>query len=97
MIKFMQFVILYQICSYPTDMQFLAEDLGITLVLSFLMGGTPPYHKLSAELPEESLIGISTVVSVVGSIMIQLTFQLIVFFIMKDDPYNKRVEDPNDP
>jgi hypothetical protein len=40
-------VILNQIGSYPTDMQFLAEDLGITLVLSFLMGGTPPYYKLS--------------------------------------------------
>lgn len=97
MIQFMQVVILYQIGSYPTDLQFLAEDLGITLVLSFLMGGTPPYHKLSAELPEESLIGASTIVSVLGSIIIQLTFQLIVFAIMKDDPYNKRVKDPNDP
>jgi cation-transporting ATPase 13A3/4/5 len=43
MIQFMQVVILYQIGSYPTNLQFLMEDLGITLVLAFLMGATPPY------------------------------------------------------
>jgi len=70
----MQVVILNQIASYPSDYQFLAEDLGITLVLSFLMGGTPPYHKLSARLPEESLVGLPTVISVLGSTVIQFAF-----------------------
>jgi|LauGreDrversion4_2_1035121.scaffolds.fasta_scaffold448693_2 hypothetical protein len=70
----MQVVILYQIGSYPTNIQFLFEDLAITLVLSFLMGGTPPYHKLSPQLPEESLVGAATVFSVLGSVTIQLAF-----------------------
>ncbi len=61
------------------------------------MGGTPPYHKLSARLPEESLVGLPTVISVLGSTLIQFAFQFIGFFIMKNDPYNKRVNDPQNP
>jgi hypothetical protein len=66
------------------------EDLGIVLVLSFAMGGTPPYHKLTKHLPEDSLIGLPTVVSVLLSVMIQLWFQFVVFLIMRNDPFNKR-------
>lgn len=70
MIQFIQVVLLTQIDSYPADAQFLVEDLAITLVLSFVMGGTPPYHKLTRHLPEESLIGLPTVVSVLFSVLI---------------------------
>ena len=36
------------------------------------MGATPPAEKLSKLLPEQSLLGIPTIVSVIGSTAIQL-------------------------
>ena len=67
MIQYMNVVILYKIGSNLSDFEFLWEDLAIAVPLAFLMGATNPADTLSKQLPEESLIGIPTVVSVIGS------------------------------
>jgi cation-transporting ATPase 13A2 len=74
MIQFMTVVILYQIGSNLSDGEFLYEDLFIIIPLCFLMGATEPYPELTPELPEESLIGFPTIISVVISTGIQLAF-----------------------
>lgn len=70
MIQFMTVVLLYQIGSNLSDFEFLWEDLAIAMPLCFVMGATPPADSLSKLLPEESLLGIPTIVSVIGSTLI---------------------------
>jgi cation-transporting ATPase 13A3/4/5 len=67
MIQFMTVVLLYQQGSNLSDFEFLWEDLAIAMPLCFCMGATPPSDTLSKLLPEDSLLGIPTVISVMGS------------------------------
>jgi len=61
------------------------------------MGATPPADTLSKHLPEHSLLSIPTIVSALGSIIIQLGFQLPLFFGTRNNPFNERATiDPED-
>ena len=91
----MTVVLMYQIGSNLSDFEFLWEDLAMAVPICFVMGATPPSDTLSKLLPEHSLLGIPTIVSVLGSTAIQLGVQLPVFFGTKNNPFNKR--DPIDP
>lgn len=80
-----------------SDFEFLWEDLAIAMPLAFAMGATYPSETLTKHLPEESLMGIPTIVSVVGSTLIQLGVQLPLFFGLRNNPWNERAEiDPED-
>jgi len=93
----MTVVLLYQQGSNLSDFEFLWEDLAIAMPLCFCMGATPPSDTLSKLLPEDSLLGIPTVISVLGSTVIQLGVQLALFFPTKTNPWNERAEiDPED-
>lgn len=70
MIQFMNVVILYQIGSNLSDFEFLWEDLAIATPLAFLMGATAPADTLTRLLPEDSLLQLPTIVSVIGSTLI---------------------------
>ena len=56
------------------------------------MGATHPADTLSKLLPESSLLGLPTIVSVLGSVAIQLGTQLPLFFGFKNNPYNERAK-----
>jgi hypothetical protein len=56
------------------------------------MGATHPADVLSKLLPESSLLGLPTIISVLGSTLIQLGTQLPLFFGFKNNPYNERAE-----
>ncbi len=97
MIQYMSVVILYQVGSNLSDFEFLWQDLAICVPISFVMGATPPADSLSKLLPEHSLLGIPTVVSAVGSTLIQLGVQLPLFFGTRNNPFNERAPiDPED-
>lgn len=97
MIQFMTVVLMYQIGSNLSDFEFLWEDLAMAVPICFVMGATPPSDTLSKLLPEHSLLGIPTIVSVLGSTAIQLGVQLPVFFGTKNNPFNERAPiDPED-
>lgn len=97
MIQFMTVVMLYQQGSNLSDFEFLWEDLAIAMPLAFCMGATPPSDTLSKLLPEDSLLGLPTIVSVVGSTAIQLGVQLGLFFPLNGNPWNERAPvDPED-
>lgn len=67
MIQFMSVVLLYQVGSNLSDFEFLWEDLAQAVPLCFVMGATYPADTLSKLLPESSLLGLPTIVSVLGS------------------------------
>lgn len=73
-----------------SDFEFLWEDLAQAVPLCFVMGATPPADTLSKLLPESSLLGLPTIVSVLGSTLIQLGTQLPLFFGFRNNPYNER-------
>ena len=70
MIQFIMVVLMYQIGSNLSDFEFLWEDLAIAVPLCFVMGATHPADHLTKHLPEHSLLGIPTIVSVIGSVII---------------------------
>jgi cation-transporting ATPase 13A3/4/5 len=70
MIQFMSVVLLYQVGSNLSDFEFLWEDLAIAVPICFVMGATHPSDTLSKLLPENSLLGIPTVISVLGAVSI---------------------------
>ena len=65
-------VILYRIGSNLSDFEFLWEDLAMAVPIVFVMGATPPAESLSNILPEQSLLGIPTIISVLGATAIEL-------------------------
>ena len=71
-------------------MEFLWEDLVIAMPLTFLMGATPPADILTRHMPEETLIGIPTIMSVMGAVVIHLVIQIGVFIGTYNDPFNVR-------
>jgi cation-transporting P-type ATPase 13A2 len=96
MIQFMTVVLLYQVDSNLSDFEFLWEDLASALPLSFVMGATHPADTLSKLMPESSLLGIPTIVSVLASTFIQLAVQLGLFFGFRNNPFNKRLPHSSD-
>lgn len=97
MIQFMSVVLLYYVGSNLSDFEFLWEDLAIAVPIAFVMGATPPADTLSKLLPEQSLLGIPTVVSAAGSTLIQLGVQVGLFLGTRNNPFNERAPiDPED-
>ena len=56
------------------------------------MGLTEPYPELNEHLPEYQLLKYPTIISVVAATLIQLAFQLGLFFHTREDPWNARPE-----
>lgn len=70
MIQFISVCLLYEIGSNLSDNQFLYIDLFQIIPLSMFMGWTGPYHKLTIHLPQASLISLTVMISVLGSIVV---------------------------
>jgi len=80
MIQFISVTFLYTIGSNLADYQFLYIDLALLVPLSMFMGQTEPYRHLTPHLPSGALISVPVMASVIGSIAIQLGFQVFMFY-----------------
>jgi cation-transporting ATPase 13A2 len=95
MIQFISVTLLYIIGSNLADYQFLYIDLGILIPLSMLMGFTEAYKHLTPHLPSASLVSVPVLASVLGNVVIQMVFQLFMFFYIRTwDFYEPHVIDP---
>lgn len=101
MIQFINVTFLYIIGSNLSDYQFLYIDLFILVPLSMFMGQTAPYKHLTPHLPSGSLISVPVLASVLGSVVIQGSFQVFSFFFVQwwsfyTPPPTPSSDDPED-
>ena len=87
MIQFTSVTLLYLIGSNLSDFQFLYIDLFQIIPLSIFMGWTGPYHKLTKHLPQSSLISFPVLLSVLGSVAIQFSFQIFLFYFVTNQDW----------
>jgi cation-transporting ATPase 13A3/4/5 len=71
------------------DDQYLYSDLIILLPLTITMGITGPYKRLTKHMPTGSLVSVPVLTSVLGSVVIQLIFDMIVYEWMLYEPWYK--------
>jgi cation-transporting ATPase 13A2 len=82
MIQFSCVEILYKLDTLLTNTQFVYCDLFLIIPLAVSMGYTDSYHKLSKEMPPGSLISVSILASIFGSIIIQVTTLGLTYYIL---------------
>jgi cation-transporting ATPase 13A3/4/5 len=87
LIQFTSVVLLVTMGCNVTDRQFLWIDLLALIPLAFLQSRTAAYPKLTEHLPTASLFYIPVIVSVAGSALIQLAFQLYFFLTVRNQPF----------
>jgi cation-transporting ATPase 13A3/4/5 len=70
-----------------TDKDFLYADIVALVPLSIMMAWTGANPKLTEHLPTASLMYLPVIISVVGSTLIQLGFQVFFFLHVKKQPF----------
>lgn len=85
MIQFFTVTLLYLEGSNLSNNQFLYIDIAVLVPLCVLQSRTGAYHKLSATLPQESLLSVPIISSVLGTAAIQLFFQYYGYSQLKKD------------
>lgn len=77
MIQFMSTNALYLLETTFLDIQFLYVDLFTVIPLSYVMGYSSAYHKISKRQPPGSLISASVVASLLGQVLLHALFLLV--------------------
>jgi cation-transporting ATPase 13A3/4/5 len=95
MIQFVCINFLYFLQSNLMDFQYLYEDLFMILPLAVFMAYTGPSKRLTSTLPPGALISIPVLSSIVGQVLIQGTFQIIPYFILKSQPFYENQDSLN--
>ena len=80
-IQFAGCTILNGMMLYFTNFEYLWVDLFLIFPLAVFMSYTKPYHSLTKFLPSSSLLSFSVLASVIGQVIIQITFQVCFFKI----------------
>lgn len=83
MIQFFSVTLLYVEGSNLSDNQFLYIDIGVLVPLCIFQSWTGAYHKLTRDLPQESLFSPPVLISVLGSAAIQFAFQFYCYDTVK--------------
>uniref|UniRef100_H3AWA2 Polyamine-transporting ATPase 13A3 n=1 Tax=Latimeria chalumnae TaxID=7897 RepID=H3AWA2_LATCH len=86
-IQYVSVTLLYSILSNLGDFQFLFIDLAIILVIAFTMSLNPAWKELVSQKPPSGLIAAPLLFSVLSQILICLTFQLLGFLWVKQQPW----------
>jgi len=83
MIQFTSVILLYFIGNNLGDWQYLYIDLFVIIPLSLTMARTGAHSKLSKIMPIGKLISFINLFSVMGQILLQAGFQIILYFFLK--------------
>src|SRR5688572_16451469 len=86
-IQFTTVSILYTFAGNLGDFQFLYIDLVLILPIAVLMGRTEAYSILSPKRPTANLVSKKVLTSLIGQILIQTSFQLFLFFMIRLQPW----------
>ena len=79
MIQFFSVTLLYVKGSNLSDNQYLYIDIAVLVPLCVFQSWTGAYHKLTPDLPQESLFSAPVLLSVLGSAVIQFSFQIYMY------------------
>lgn len=95
MIQFWSVVILYRIASNLGDFQFLYIDLFNIIPLSFLLGRTSAYKKLTKRMPTGSLVSLPILLSMGTQLLLIIGSQIGVYIYLISLPWFVAL-DPSD-
>ncbi len=85
MIQFCSVTILYSVYSNLSNNQYIYIDMLVIFPTAIFMCYTKPYKYLTKTAPSSSLISVPVLTSVVGQLIIQVGFQVNVFFFFNLD------------
>mmetsp|Transcript_11776 Transcript_11776/g.11736 ORF Transcript_11776/g.11736 Transcript_11776/m.11736 type:complete len:138 (+) Transcript_11776:2522-2935(+) len=94
MIQFITVIMLYALGANLGDWQYLYIDLFILIPMSITMSRTGAHKTLSKVLPLGELISFQNLASVISQIVIQASFQVTIFFILRTQGWFESF-DPN--
>ncbi|KAL1919402.1 uncharacterized protein VTP21DRAFT_2095 [Calcarisporiella thermophila] len=95
LIQFTTVSFLYSFASNLGDFQFLYIDLFLILPIAVFMGRTGAYPKIFPKQPTASLVSKKVLTSLIGQVLIQGLFQMLLFFAVRAQPwYTPPVYDP---
>ncbi|XP_064185049.1 polyamine-transporting ATPase 13A3-like isoform X2 [Anguilla rostrata] len=80
-IQYLCVLLLYSILSNMGDSQYLFIDIAIIMSLAFTMSLSPAWKELVAQRPPSSLLSPSLLLSVIGQILLALSFQTATFLL----------------
>ncbi|KAJ8416600.1 hypothetical protein AAFF_G00324780 [Aldrovandia affinis] len=80
-IQYLCVLLLYSILSNMGDSQYLFIDIAIIMSLAFTMSLSPAWKELVAQRPPSSLLSPSLLISVIGQILLALSFQTTTFLL----------------
>ncbi|KAG0243506.1 hypothetical protein BGW41_002046 [Actinomortierella wolfii] len=89
LIQFTTVSVLYVFASNLGDFQFLYIDLLLILPVAVVMGRTEAYPLLHPKRPTANLISKKVLTSLLGNIAIQAIFQVMLFGIVRHQPFYK--------
>lgn len=81
-VQFMQVSVLYFISSNLGDWQFLYIDIFLIIPFCLFMGNTKSYPRLSRELPQQSLLNLPVLFSILGHFLIVIGLQIAIFWVL---------------
>ena len=91
--QFTSVIILYSINAGITDFEFLYIDLILATLMAFVFSQTEPYPDLYKKAPQNKLIGVRPIGSLIGHMFIILAVQLFTFFFIKSQTWFEAYED----
>ncbi|KAL1923846.1 uncharacterized protein VTP21DRAFT_8826 [Calcarisporiella thermophila] len=86
-IQFTTAISLYNYASDLGDFQFLYIDLLLILPLAVLMGRTGAYRRIDPRPPTASLVSTLVLLSMIGQAVLQMVFQLIIYYTVTLQPW----------
>nr|XP_023650602.1 probable cation-transporting ATPase 13A3 isoform X2 [Paramormyrops kingsleyae] len=93
-IQYLCVLLLYSILSNMGDSQYLFIDIAIIMSLAFTMSLSPAWKQLVAQHPPSTLLAPPLLLSVVGQILLALSFQTATFLLA--DIYAQNETQPSD-
>ena len=85
MIQFCSVVLLYLQKTNLSDMMYLAIDLFIIIPFAATMSWSDASKKLTKQTPTDTLISFSVLTSVIGQIFLQITIQLLIVSLVREE------------
>lgn len=93
MIQFISVLVLYTVNAGITDLEFLYIDLGLATLMAFVFSRTQPYPDLYKKPPQNKLIAVRPIGSLLGHMLIIGAVQLLTFLYTRTQVWFEAYED----
>ncbi|KAJ3101540.1 hypothetical protein HDU97_001289 [Phlyctochytrium planicorne] len=87
LIQFTSVSLLYVLGSNLADLQFMFVDMALIVPVAVFMSESGAYSKISSKRPTASLVSKKVLSSMLGQVVIQAAFQVMIFFWVKTTPW----------